>query len=112
MVKISQHAFDQIQFIKYHKKEQNESLNQFKEKQLNSANTEQLGQYRKPYWPSFCVFAEFLIGMMWADLSIQILYGPRQANLVLIAYASSEGSGEPAHPRSLARTFAARSYKQ
>ena len=25
-------------------------------------------------------------------------YGPRQANLVLIAYASSEGSGEPAHP--------------
>ena len=36
---------------------------------------------------------------------------PRQANLVLIAYASSEGSGEPAHPRSLARTSAARSYK-
>ena len=41
-----------------------------------------------------------------------VSYGPRQANLVLIAYASSEGSGEPAHPRSLARTFAARSYKQ
>ena len=41
-----------------------------------------------------------------------IIFGPRQANLVLIAYASSEGSGEPAHPRSLARTFAARSYKQ
>ena len=40
------------------------------------------------------------------------LYGPRQANLVLIAYASSEGSGEPAHSRSLARTFAARLYKQ
>ena len=40
------------------------------------------------------------------------IYGPRQANLVLIAYANSEGSGEPAHPRSLARTFAARSYKQ
>ena len=38
--------------------------------------------------------------------------GPRQANLLLIAYASSEGSGEPAHPRSLARTSAARSYKQ
>ena len=31
-------------------------------------------------------------------------YGPRHANLVLIAYASSEGSGEPAHPRSLTRT--------
>ena len=37
---------------------------------------------------------------------------PRQANLVLIAYASSEGSGEPTHPRSLARTSNARSYKQ
>ena len=40
------------------------------------------------------------------------IIGPHQANLVLIAYASSEGSGEPAHPRSLARTFASRSYKQ
>ena len=40
------------------------------------------------------------------------LNGPRQANLVQIAYASSEGSGEPVHPRSLARTSAARSYKQ
>ena len=39
-------------------------------------------------------------------------FGPRQANLVFIAYASSEGSGEPAQPRSLARTSAARSYKQ
>ena len=38
--------------------------------------------------------------------------GPREENLVLIAYASSEGSGEPAHPRSLARTSAARSYRQ
>ena len=41
--------------------------------------------------------------------NIAILTGPHQANLVLIAYASSEGSGEPAHPRSLAsessRTF-------
>ena len=36
----------------------------------------------------------------------------RQANLTLIAYASSEGSGEPAHPHSLATTSAARSYKQ
>ena len=41
-----------------------------------------------------------------------VLNEPHQVNLVLIAYASSEGSGEPAHPRSLARTFAARSYKQ
>ena len=46
------------------------------------------------------------------SFQLQLTDGPRQANLVLIAYASSEGSGEPAHPRSLARTFAARSYKQ
>ena len=45
-------------------------------------------------------------------LHMQRKVGPHQANLVLIAYASSEGSGEPAHPRSLARTSAARSYKQ
>ena len=56
---------------------------------------------------------------IWKDLILRVqdpeskgLYGPRQANLVLIAYASSEGSGEPAHPRSLARTSAVRSYKQ
>ena len=45
-------------------------------------------------------------------LSDMTSYGLRQANLVLIAYVSSEGSGEPAHLRSLARTSAARSYKQ
>ena len=47
----------------------------------------------------------------WSSGGYALINGPRQANLVLIAYASSEGSGEPAHPRSLARTFAARSYK-
>ena len=31
-------------------------------------------------------------------------YGPGQANLVVIAYASSEGSGEPAHPRNPAQS--------
>ena len=46
---------------------------------------------------------------VWQNVT---LFGPHQANLVLIAYASSEDSGEPADPRSLARTFAARSYKQ
>ena len=45
-------------------------------------------------------------------MALILTNGPRQANLVLIAYASSEGSGEPAHSRSLARTFAARSYRQ
>ena len=47
-----------------------------------------------------------------SSLSCKIINGPRQANLVLIAYASSEGSGEPAHPRNIARTSAARSYKK
>ena len=37
-----------------------------------------------------------------------IIIGPRQANLVLITYASSEGSGETARMRRLAWTFAAR----
>ena len=32
-------------------------------------------------------------------IQICLKFGPRQANLVLIAYASSEGSGEPAHPK-------------
>ena len=41
-----------------------------------------------------------------------LTYGPRQANFELIAYASSKGSGKTAHPRSLARTSAARSNKQ
>ena len=50
------------------------------------------------------------LATLWSVVKLAV--GPRQANLVLIAYASSEGSGEPAHPRSLARTFAARSYKQ
>ena len=55
----------------------------------------------------------FLLGTSGPrNLSKDELFGPRQANLVLIAYASSDGSGEPAHPRSLARTSAARSYKQ
>ena len=45
-------------------------------------------------------------------LSLTKVYGPCQANLEIIAYASGEGSGEPAHPHSLTRTSAARSYKQ
>ena len=52
-----------------------------------------------------------LIFLITRIFSWKRIFGPRQANLVLIAYASSEGSGEPAHPRSLARTFAARSYQ-
>ena len=57
----------------------------------------------------FCL--PFWISLSDKEFSV-VTVGPRQANLVLITYASSEGSGEPAHLRSLARTFAARSYKQ
>ena len=57
-------------------------------------------------------FAMFLSFNIFDVEIVKPSYGPRRANLVLIAYASSEGSGEPAHPRSLARAFAARSYKQ
>ena len=53
-----------------------------------------------------------IIGYITITVMTIIVIGPRQVNLVLIPYASSEGSGEPAHPRSLAGTSAARSYKQ
>ena len=58
-------------------------------------------------------FESLLLKMDYRFLSCDVrLVGSRQANLVLIAYGSSDGSGEPAHPRSLARTSTARSYKQ
>ena len=37
--------------------------------------------------------------------------GPVHKTLVLIAYASNEGSDEPAHLRSLVRAFVARAHK-
>ena len=65
------------------------------------------------FWRLFDVRTPYFGIMSQYDLMFGLkINGPRQANLVLIAYASSEGSGEPGHPRSLARTFAARSYKQ
>ena len=87
MVKISQYAFDQIQFIKYHRKEEN-SLNQFIENKIersqiqkNSASTEKTANTGRIgrvclYWPSFffSILAESVVGMMQADLAIQILY--------------------------------------
>ena len=39
------------------------------------------------------------------------VFEPPHGKSVLIAYANSKGSGEPAHPRSLARTYAVRSRK-
>ena len=67
-----------------------------------------------PFYMLLSAFPVWCLGhdVTWIQFDGSWLFGPRQANLVLIAYASSEGSGEPAHPRSLARTFAARSYKQ
>ena len=61
---------------------------------------------------SYSVMSDERQTSMKKGLTCQRQTGPRQANSVLIAYASSEGSGDPAHSRSLARTFAARSYKQ
>ena len=85
-----------------------------------SEDSDQTGRMPRLIWV-FVGRTVLLVVLLWGDSSINSgpylaatwnLNGPRQANLVLIAYASSEGSGEPAHPRSLARTFAARSYKQ
>ena len=55
---------------------------------------------------------DFKINYVIVTIISQPSIGPRQANLVLIAYASSEGSGKPAHLRSLARISTTRSYKQ
>ena len=73
---------------------------------VDSEDSDQTGWMPRLIW----VFAGRTLTLL--VLSCRGSYGPRQANLVLITYASSEGSGEPAHPRSLARTFAAGSYKQ
>ena len=80
------------------------------------------GSYIMKFWmAAICEVLVVLLGFRLWPVSYNSYYhavadssliGPRQANLVLIAYASSDGSGEPAHSRSLARTFAARSYKQ
>ena len=68
---------------------------------------------RKVFIMSQALYALQRIGRFIINSTVIItLIGPRQADLVFIAYASSEGSGEAAHPRSLARTPAARSYKQ
>ena len=73
-------------------------------------NVERKQPYGNEYTTLLCFY------LCYNDINLtQVFFrliGPRQANLVLIACASSEDSGEPAHPRSLARTFAARSYKQ
>ena len=45
------------------------------------------------------------------DEGSAIFYRPVQESLVLVAYASSEGSGETAHLRSLARAFENRAKK-
>ena len=69
------------------------------------------------YWLSSSRTSISQLRTIFANISVKVYIiklsiGPRQANLVLIAYASSEGSGEPVHPGSLPRTSAARLYKQ
>ena len=65
-----------------------------------------------PFWSVHHWLSSLGLGHELTELLQPNSNGPRQANLVVIIYASSEGSGETAHPRSLARTSAARSYKQ
>ena len=74
---------------------------------VSSYQLKYLGKYL-----TYCVIISCAKEANYKRQNSILIIGPRQANLVLIAYASSEGSGEPAHPRSLARTSAARSYKQ
>ena len=54
-------------------------------------------EYRYTGW----LWEQNFDAMLSSKYHKQTIYGPRQANLVLITYASSEGSGEPAHPRIL-----------
>ena len=65
-------------------------------------------------WRINCTRLMHVLTSIWTSCEVSIAGCSYiwAANLVLIAYASSEGSGEPAHSRSLARTSAARSYKQ
>ena len=99
-------------------------LNTFQQTTLKSENTtKRVSKSSKPICPVYqlapvspkhisSVFLSFRLLKTIIFVHKSNTCGPCQANLVLIAYASSEGPGEPAHPRSLARTFAARSYKQ
>ena len=48
----------------------------------------------------------------WYDDDMMMMIWATSSEFVLIAYVSSEGSGEPAHLRSLVRTSAARLYRQ
>ena len=50
------------------------------------------------------------MGSFWFVLNIYycLLKEPAHEIMVLITQATSEGSGEPTHPRSLARAFAVR----
>ena len=70
------------------------------------ANSVDRNQTARAIWSEPTLFAQ-----TWLFENLGLL-GPLQVILVLIAYASSEGSGEPAHPHSLARTSTARPYKQ
>ena len=67
---------------------------------------------RDRMWNWILSIPDLCLSFTFHPLNPLLKNGPHQANLALITYASSKGSGETAHPRSLARTSAARSYKQ
>ena len=49
--------------------------------------------------------------MVSVDTQAKLLIEPAHEIMELITYATSEGSGEPAHPSSLARAFAVRTHE-
>ena len=48
---------------------------------------------------------------IWKKCNLQTTNEPVHEIMVLTTYVTSEGSGEPAHPRSLIRAFAVRTHK-
>ena len=59
------------------------------------------GKKESMFYSAFYIYVETCDDTLKVYFCSITLFGPRQANLVLIAYANSEGSGEPTHPRSL-----------
>ena len=49
---------------------------------------------------------------VYCNTRVQIMALPRLGKRIVKAYANSKGSGEPAHPRSLTRTYAVHSRRE
>ena len=64
----------------------------------------------QPWSSNIIIDREF--GNTQGEVLVQILiFEPAHEIMVLITQATSEGPGEPAHPRSLARVFAVRTHE-